>query len=35
MAVMRVITSVIQKAENDNFTNILDAAIKEFEFCKF
>ena len=35
MAVMRVITSVLQKAENDNFTKILDAATKEFEFCKF
>ena len=32
MAVTRVITSMLQKAENDNFTKILDATIKEVEF---
>ena len=31
MAVTRVITS----RKNDNFTRILDATTKEFEFCKF
>ena len=31
MAVTRAITSM----QNDNFTNILDATTKEFEFCKF
>ena len=35
MAVTRVITSVLQKLKNDNFTKILDATTKEFEFCKF
>ena len=32
MAVTRVITSMLQKAENDNFTKILDATTKEAEF---
>ena len=26
---------VIKKLKNDNFTKILDATTKEFEFCKF
>ena len=35
MAVTRVITSCYKKLKNDNFTKILDAITKEFEFCKF